>query len=55
MVMNFKEDKTFPGSPVTKNLPSNAGDDGLIPGRGAKIPQAAGQLSPNIVIPEPVL
>ena len=55
MVMNFKEDKTFPGGPVTKNLPSNAGDNGLIPGRRTKIPQAAGQLSPNVAITEPVL
>ena len=55
VVMNFKEDKTFPGGPVTKNLPSNAGDNGLIPGRGTKIPQAAGQLSPNVAITEPVL
>ena len=35
----FKEDKIFPGSPVTKNLPSNAGNDSLIPGQGTKIPQ----------------
>ena len=35
----------FPGSPVVKNLPSNAGDAGSIPGRGTKIPLAAGQLS----------
>ena len=30
----------FPGCPVVKTLPSNAGDAGLIPGRGAKIPHA---------------
>ena len=35
----------FPGGPVVKNPPSNAGDVGLIPGRGTKIPHAAGQLS----------
>ena len=29
----------FPGSPVVKTLPSNAGGVGLIPGGGAKIPQ----------------
>ena len=34
----------FPGGPVVKNPPSNAGDAGLILGRGTKIPQAAGQL-----------
>ena len=30
----------FPGSPVVKTLPSNAGGMGLIPGWGAKIPHA---------------
>ena len=30
----------FPGGPVIKNLPSNAGDMGLIPGQRTKIPQA---------------
>ena len=35
----------FPDGPVVKNLPSNAGDEGSIPGRGPKIPHAAGQLS----------
>ena len=36
----------FPGGPVVKNPPSNAGDTGSIPGRGTKIPHAMGQLSP---------
>ena len=31
----------FPGGPVVKNLPSNAGDAGSIPGLGTKIPHAA--------------
>ena len=35
----------FPGSPVVKNPPANAGDMGLIPGRETKIPPAKGQLS----------
>ena len=35
----------FPGGPVVKNLPSDAGDRGSIPGQGTKIPRAAGQLS----------
>ena len=35
----------FPGGPVVKNPPSNAGDMGSIPGQGTKIPHAAGQLS----------
>ena len=36
----------FPGGPVVKNPPSNAGNTGSIPGQGTKIPHAAGQLSP---------
>ena len=36
----------FPGSPVVKILPSNAGDSGSIPVLGTKIPHGAGQLSP---------
>ena len=32
----------FPGGPVVKTLPSNAGGAGSIPGRGAKIPHASG-------------
>ena len=43
-----KEDvvhRDFPGGPVVKNPPYNAGDAGLIPGQGTKIPHAAGQLS----------
>ena len=31
----------FPGGPVVKTLPSNAGGAGLIPGRGAEIPHAS--------------
>ena len=30
----------FPGGPVVKNLPSDAGDMGLVPGRATKIPHA---------------
>ena len=37
----------FPGGPVVKNPPSNAGYVGSIPGQGTKIPYAAGQLSPR--------
>ena len=37
----------FPGGPVVKNPPSNAGDAGSIPGQGNKIPRATGQLSPH--------
>ena len=33
--------RDFPGGPVVKTLPSNAGGMGSIPGRGAKIPHAS--------------
>ena len=36
----------FPGGPVVKNPPSNAGDVGSIPGWGTKIPHAAEKLKP---------
>ena len=38
--------RDLPDGPVVKNLPSNLGDVGLIPGQGTKIPHATGQLSP---------
>ena len=43
---NVGED--FPGGPVVKNLPSNAG----ICGQGTKIPHATGQLSPRTTTTE---
>ena len=33
---------------MVKNLPSNAGDVGFIPGQGTKIPHAAGQISLSV-------
>ena len=36
----------FLSGPVVKNPSSSAGDMGLIPGQGTKIPCTAGQLSP---------
>ena len=42
----------FPGGPVVKNPRSSAGDTGLIPGRGARIPHSAGQLSPRTATTE---
>ena len=36
----------FPGGPVVKNLPSNIGDMGSIPGQGTKSLCPLGQLSP---------
>ena len=38
--------RDFPGGPVVKNPPCNAGDLGSIPDWITKIPQATGQLSP---------
>ena len=35
------------GGPVVKNLPSNAGDVGSIPGQGLKTPHGKGQLGPQ--------
>ena len=44
-VMYEVEARNFPGGPVVKNPPSNAGDKGSIPGWGTKIPHAIGQLN----------
>ena len=41
-----KLSRDFPGGPVIKNPPANAGDMGSIPGLGTKIPHAVGKLSP---------
>ena len=48
IVKNLPSDARF-GSAYTKkkNLPSGAGDVGLIPGQGPKIPHASGQLNPH--------
>ena len=35
----------FPGGPVLRNSPFNAGDAGSIPGWGTKIPHAEGKLT----------
>ena len=43
-----------PSGPVNKNSPSNAGESGLIPGWGTKIPHALGQLSRQVTTKEPV-
>ena len=39
--------RDFPGGTVAKNLPSDAGDTGSIPGWGTKIPRVVGQLDPH--------
>ena len=43
----------FPGGPVVKDPPSNAGDAGLIPSLGTKIPHGAGNWAyePQILSP----
>ena len=41
-----RTERDFPGGPVVRNLPSNAGDMGSTPGLGTKIPRGLGQLSP---------
>ena len=43
-----------PSGPVVKNLSSNAGDVGSIPGRGTKIPHAMGQLNRYATTTEPM-
>ena len=41
ILKNLKSDKWgLPSGPLVKTLPSSAGDAGLIPGRGTKIPHA---------------
>ena len=45
-------DRDFPGGPVVKNPPSNAGDTGSIPGQGTKTPHVTGQLSPCVTTTE---
>ena len=36
------EGRGFPGGPMVRNPPANAGDTGSIPGQGTKIPHASG-------------
>ena len=38
----------FPGSPVVKILPSNAGGEGSLPGQEAKIPHALWPKKQNV-------
>ena len=48
----LKNERDFPGGPLVKNPPSNAGDAHSIPGQGTKIPHAAGHLSPRATTTE---
>ena len=43
----------FPGGSVVKNLPTNVGDTGSIPGLGTEIPHATGQLGPHTTTTQP--
>ena len=45
--------RDFPPGPVVENLPSSAGDVGLIPGRGTKISHAIEQLRLHATTTEP--
>ena len=45
--IKLKDMMGFPGGSVVKNPPSHAGDMGLTPGQGTKIPHAMRQLSPR--------
>ena len=46
-LMGFRD---IPSDPVVKNPPCNAGDVGLIPGRGTKILHVVGQVSPRATL-----
>ena len=46
-MLSEKGKQNFPGGPVVKISPCNAGDMGSIPGRGTKIPHAVGLLNPG--------
>ena len=48
------EIRGLPGGPVVKNLPAKAGDSGLTPDQGTKIPHAAGQPSLLTIPGEPM-
>ena len=39
--------RDFPGGPMVKNPPSNATDEGSIPGQGPKIPHVVAKRSPR--------
>ena len=48
MLVKTISNRDFPGSPVVKTSPSNAGGAGSIPSQGAKIPHASGPKNQNI-------
>ena len=53
ITMKILFNRDSPGGLVVKNLTSNAGDTGSIPGWGTKIPNAVGWLSPCTATTEP--
>ena len=46
VILKFISIWDFPGAPVVKNIPYNAGYGGSIPSEGAKSPHGLEQLSP---------
>ena len=48
MVLYKDLNRDFPGGPVVKNLPSNGGNVGSIPGKRTKIQHAVRQVSPQV-------
>ena len=42
-----REKGVFPGSPVVKTSPSNAGGEGSVPGQGTKIPHTLQPKNPK--------
>ena len=54
LLLKYVNKRDFPGGPVVKNLPCNAGDVGSIPGWGTKIPRATEQLNLQAVTTEPM-
>ena len=44
-LFNKTDSRDFPGGPVVKNPPCNAGDAGSITGQGIKVPHATGNQS----------
>ena len=53
IVLESKVFWDFPGGPVVKTSPSNAGDVGSIPGQGTKSAHTMGQLSLCATTTEP--
>ena len=50
--MAKKLDRNFPGGPVVKKAPCNAGDVGSVLGQRAKFPHVTEELNPGAAAPE---